>query len=148
MLKFLSCLFSCLNPTPLCLQYPPPPFFFKFCASQPEVENIINCHIQAFFDQTSYCRDKVQMVEWEMNWILQATPVCFRPEATTGLSLVNPVTSKEHLRIFSIPCIKQNTLIQKVIEQIFLLFQQIMTLFGCSVFCHGQFTACQLPGCH
>lgn len=126
----------------------PPPFFLKFCASHPEVENIINCHIQAFFDQTSYCGDKVQMVEWELNWILQVTPICFRPEAATGLSLLNWVTSKQHPWNFSIPRIKQNAAIQKVIEQRFLLFQQIMILFGYSVFCDRQFIAFHLPGCH
>jgi len=44
-----------------------PPLFFLFCSSHPEVQIIINCQLQTFFDQMSYCDEKVQMAEWELN---------------------------------------------------------------------------------
>lgn len=68
------------------------------------------------------------MTEWERNWILQVTPICFRPETATGLSLVNLVTLEQHLRNFSRTCMKQNAGTQEALEHRFLLFQQIKPL--------------------
>lgn len=123
-------------------------FCFYIFPSHSEVQIITNCHLQAFLDQTSYYGVKVQITEWEWNWILQVIPLCFRPETSTRLSLFNPVTLKQHLWNFSRPCMGQNAGIQEASEHRFLLFQQLRTLFDCLVFPERLFIAYQLHGCH